>query len=163
MPSDYPVQIEVRSNEGQIVRYRLAPELYARSSKVPRSPGERVVQRLDDRFAIFHVPASSTSMAERDVLPVYRAQPSGTFAIPTGRLWVRFAEGIDATQKRELVEKVGCSLEELPPWTASGAWVRASSGKVADALAAAAVLQGLPGVEHVEPQMLLPSVRKSLR
>jgi len=70
MRSDYPAQIEVRSNEGQIVRYRLAPELYARSSKVPRSPGERVVQRLDDRFAIFHVPASSTSMAERDVLPV---------------------------------------------------------------------------------------------
>ena len=163
MPSDYPVQIEVRSNKGQIVRYRLAPELYARCSKLPPSPGERVVQRLDERLAIIQVPASSSAMPKGSVLPVYRAQPSGTFAIPTGRLWVRFAEGIDATQKRELVEKVGCSLEELPPWTASGAWVRASSGKVADALAAAAVLQGLPGVEHVEPQMLLPSVRKSLR
>ena len=84
-------------------------------------------------------------------------------AVATGRLWVRFAEGIDATQKREKVEKVGCSLEELPPWTARGAWVRASSGKAVDALAAAAVLAGLPGVEHVEPQMLLSSLRKGLR
>lgn len=163
MRSDYPAQIEVRSNEGQVVRYHLAPEFYARSSKVRRSPRERVVQKLDDRFAIFHVPASSGPTAGGDILPVYRAQPSGTFAIPTGRLWVRFAEGIDAAQKREKVDKVGCSLEELPAWTASGAWVRASSGKVADALAAVAVLQKLPGVEHVEPQMLLPSVRKSLR
>ncbi|PYK66779.1 MAG: hypothetical protein DME50_04510 [Verrucomicrobia bacterium] len=163
MPSDYPAQIEVRSNEGQIVRYHLAPEFYARSSKVPPSPGERVVQRLDEGFAIFQVPASSSTVAEGSVLPVYRAQPSGMLAVATGRLWVRFAEGIDATQKREKVEKVGCSLEELPPWTARGAWVRASSGKAVDALAAAAVLAGLPGVEHVEPQMLLSSLRKGLR
>jgi len=163
MPSDYPSQIEVRSSEGRIVRYRLAPEFYARSSKVRLSPGERVVQKLDGAFTIFQVPASSSAIADRSILPVYRAQPSGMLAVATGRLWVRFAEGIDATQKREKVEKVGCSLEELPPWTASGAWVRASSGKVADALAASAVLQKLPGVEHVEPQMLLLSVRKSLR
>lgn len=163
MPSNYPAQIEVQSGEGQIVSYRLAPEFYARSSNVPRSPGERVVQRLDDRFAIFQVSAASRSIAEGDMLPVYRAQPSGMFAIPTGRLWVRFAEGIDAAKIREKVEKAGCSLEELPPWAANSAWVRASSGKVADALAAVPVLQKSPGVEYVEPQMLLPSARKSLR
>ena len=163
MPSDYPAQIEVRSSEGQIMRYRLAPEFYARCSKVPLSPGERVVQRLDDAFTIFRVPASSSAIPKGSVLPVYRAQPSGMLAVATGRLWVSFAEGIDATQKREKVEKVGCSLEELPPWAARGAWVRASSGKVADALAAAAVLERLPGVEHVEPQMLLPSLRKGRR
>lgn len=163
MSSNYPAKIEVRSNEGQIVRYSLAPKFYARSSEMSRSPGERFVQRLDDRFAIFQVPASSKSTGEGDVLPVYRAQPSGMLAAATGRLWVSFAEGIGATQKRQIVEKAGCSLDELPSWTTSGAWVRASSGKVADALAAAAVLQKLPGVEHVEPQMLIPAVRKSLR
>jgi hypothetical protein len=162
MRSDYPAQIEARSNDGHIVVYHLAPELYARCSKVPLSPGERVVQMLDDRFAIFHVPAFSSAIPKEDVLPVYRAQPSGMLAVATGRLWVRFAEGIDATQMREKVEKVGCSLEELPPWTARGAWVRASSGKVADALAAAALLERLPGVEHVEPQILLSCVRKAL-
>jgi hypothetical protein len=163
MSSNYPAQIEVRSNEGQVVRYQLAREFYARSSNVPHSPGERIVQRLDDRFAIFQGQPSSGSIGEGDVLPVYRAQPSGMFAIPTGRLWVRFAEGIDATQMRERVEKAGCTLEELPPWAANSAWVRAGSGKVADALAAVPVLQKSPGVEYVEPQMLLPSARKSLR
>jgi hypothetical protein len=163
MRSNYPAQIEVRSNEGQIVCYQLAPEFYARSSNVPRVPGERIVQRLDDRFAIFQAQPSSGSRTEGDVLPVYRAQPSGMFAIPTGRLWVRFAEGVDATQMRERVEKAGCTVEELPPWAANSAWVRASSGKVADALAAVPVLQKSTGVEYVEPQMLLPSARKSLR
>ena len=36
MRSDYPAEIEVESNEGQNVRYRLAPEFFARSSKGPR-------------------------------------------------------------------------------------------------------------------------------
>src|SRR5215469_1779673 len=152
MRSNYPPQIEVQSGEGQIVRYQLVPEFYARSSNGPHSPGERIVQRLDDRFAIFQGQPSSGSLGEGEILPVYRAQPSGMFAIPTGRLWVRFAQSIDATQMRERVEKAGCTLEELPPWAANSAWVRASSGEVEDALAAVPVLQKSPGVEYVEPE-----------
>jgi hypothetical protein len=125
MPSDYPVEIEVRSSEGQAVLYHLAPEFYARRSAAPLSPGDRLVQRLDEDFAVFQGPASSSAMAKGNVSPVYRAQPSGMFAIPTGRLWVRFAEGIDATQKREMVEKAGFRFEESPPWAAHAAWVRA--------------------------------------
>ena len=160
MPSDYPVEIEVRSSEGQAVLYHLAPEFYARRSAAPLSRGDRLVQKLDEDFAVFQGPASSSSMAKGNVSPVYRAQPSGMFAIPTGRLWVRFAEGIDATQKREMVEKAGFHLEESPPWATHAAWVRARSGKAADALAATQLLAALPDVEHVEPQMLLPSARK---
>jgi hypothetical protein len=163
MPSDYPAELEVRSSEGQATRYHLAPEFYASPSSSPLSPDDRLVQKLDEDFAVFEGAAPSSAMAEGSVSPVYRAQPSGMFAVPTGRLWVRFADGIDAEQKREAMAKAGFDVDEAPPWAKHAAWLRASSGKIADALAAASRLKTLPDVELVEPQMLTVVARKTER
>jgi hypothetical protein len=163
MPSDYPAEVEVRSSEGQATRYHLAPEFYARASSTPLSPDDRLVQKLDEDFVVFEGPAPASALADGSISPVYRAQPSGMFAIPTGRLWVRFAEGIDAEEKRGAMAKAGFNVDEAPPWAKHAAWLRASSGKIAEALSAAHHLRTLDGVEHVEPQMLVASARKTQR
>lgn len=163
MPSYFPAEVEVRSSEGPAVRYHLAPEFYAIRSSTPLSSNDRIVQELEENLKVFQGSASPREMAEGNVWPVYRAQPSGMFAVPTGRLWVRFAEGINAAQKREAMAHAGFRLEESPAWAAHTAWLRATSGKIADALDATPRLAALPDVEHVEPQMLFPSARKNLR
>jgi hypothetical protein len=109
---------------------------------------------------VFEGAAPAGAAAAGKVLPVYRAEPSGAFAIPTGRVWIRFADGVEATQQREELAKVGFSIEEAPAWAPQGAWVRASSGKIADTLAAAARLNRLPKVKQVEPQILTAIARK---
>lgn len=160
MSSNYPAELEVRSTEGAVARYQLAPEFYASSSGESLSTADRPVARLDENIAVFEGSAPKGDAAAGKVLPVYRAQPSGAFAIPTGRVWVRFAEGVEATRQREALAKAGFSIEESPGWAPQAAWVRASSGKIADALAAAARLSALPKVEQVEPQILTAIARK---
>jgi len=120
----------------------------------------KLVQKLDDNFAVFQGPPSPSDLAEGIALPVYRAEPSGSFAIPTGRVWVRFKKGIDAAAKDVAIARAGFHLEESPRWAKHAAWLRAGSGKIADALSAAHSLVALGDVEHVEPQMLMAVARK---
>ena len=118
------------------------------------------MQKLDDNFSVFQGPSSPSDLAEGKTLPVYRAEPSGAFAIPTGRVWVRFKQGIDAAAKQVAIARAGFHLEESPAWAKHAAWLRAGSGKIADALSAARRLVTLGDVEHVEPQMLTGVARK---
>ncbi len=163
MSSNYPAELEVRSKEGAVARYQLAPEFYASSAGEPLSANDRLVARVDENIAVYEGSAPEGEAAAGKVFPVYRAQPSGAFAIPTGRAWVRFADGVEATRHREAMAKLGFSIEESPAWAPQAAWVRASSGKIADALAAASRLKALPEVEQVEPQMLTALARKQPR
>lgn len=160
MSSNYPAELELRSSEGAIARYKLAPEFYASSTGEPLSATDRLAARLDENLAVFEGAARRADAAVDNVLPVYRAQPSGAFAIPTGRVWVRFAEGVEAARRHQAIKKLGFSIEESPAWAPQAAWVRASSGKIADALAAASRLKALPDVAQVEPQMLTAVARK---
>jgi hypothetical protein len=160
MSYDYPTELEVPSSDGPSAHYRLAPDFHARHSSGPQSSVAKFVQKLDEHFAVFQGPPPSSEAAAGTVLPVYRAEPSGAFAIPTGRVWVRFKEGIDAAAKHAAMAKAGFHLEESPAWAKHAAWLRAGSGKVADALNAAHRLVALGDVEHVEPQMLTAVARK---
>lgn len=160
MSSNYPARLEVRSNEGAVARYDLAPEFYA-SSAGPLSADDPLVARLDENMAVFEGAAPIGDAEADKIFPVYRAQPSGAFAVPTGRVWVRFAEGVKAEGQQEAMEKLGFSLEESPGWAPQAAWVRASSGEMAEALAASSRLKTLPEVELVEPQILTAAARKT--
>jgi hypothetical protein len=161
MSSNFPAQLEVRSTEGAVARYELASEFYAGSAGKPLSAADRLVARLDDNIAVFEGAAPTGDATGDKIFPVYRAQPSGAFAVPTGRIWVRFAEGVKAEGQQEAMEKLGFSIAESPAWAPQAAWVRASSGKIADALAAASRLKTLPDVELVEPQILTAAARKT--
>ena len=67
--------------------------------------------------------------------PVYRAAPSGALAVPTGRVFVRFAAGTAAREQTHALAAAGYAIDDLPGWAPHVAWVRAASGSVAEALA----------------------------
>lgn len=160
MSIEHPAELEVPSSDGRSAHYRLASDFHARISSAAQAVNATLVQKLDDNFAVFQGPPPPSDLAAGTALPVYRTEPSGAFAIPTGRVWVRFKEGIDAAAKHVAIARAGFHLEESPAWAKHAAWLRAGSGKIADALSAAHRLGALGDVEHVEPQMLTAVARK---
>jgi len=114
MSSSYPADLELRSNDGAIARYQLAPEFYASSAGKPLSATDRLVARLDENIAVFEGLAPKDDAAVDKVFPVYRAQPSGAFAVPTGCAWVRFADGVEATRQEEALAKLDFRIEQSP-------------------------------------------------
>lgn len=86
--------------------------------------------------------------------PVYRRDPGGGLAVPTGRALVRFSEGVAADDQRDELAKAGYAVEEILRYAPHAAWVRASSGEIADALRDLSRLEELAQVENVEPQLL---------
>jgi hypothetical protein len=92
--------------------------------------------------------------------PVYRLHPNGPLAVPTGNVFLRFRENVEAATRREEIERAGYEVVEIPPYSPSSAWVRSASGDVARSLSDLDALEKLADVENVEPQML---VERSLR
>jgi hypothetical protein len=81
-------------------------------------------------------------------------------AVPTGQIFLRFKEGVDASTRREEIERAGYEIVQIPPYAPSSAWVRSASGDLAKSLADIEALERLADVENVEPQML---VERTLR
>ncbi len=92
--------------------------------------------------------------------PVYRAGGTGAPATPTGRVFVRFAEGIDAHAHAGALETAGFRLEAVPGYAPHAAWVRPLSGQLADALTGLARLREVPGVQDAEPQFETEAARR---
>jgi hypothetical protein len=91
--------------------------------------------------------------------PVYRTAGGG-LAIPTGRALVRFADSDRAEHHRDEIAAAGFDLEQPLSYAPQAAWVRASSGEITDTLSGLSQLEQLPGVEHVEPQLLTQAARR---
>jgi hypothetical protein len=70
---------------------------------------------------------------------------------------VRFAEGDSPEHHREGIVEAGYEIDQVLAYAPHAAWVRARSGRIPDALARLPSLEALPGVEHVEPQMVSPA------
>ncbi|HEX8282899.1 MAG TPA: hypothetical protein VF588_06070 [Pyrinomonadaceae bacterium] len=104
--------------------------------------------------------AGRTESREATLTPVYKLQPDGPLAVPTGKIFLRFKEGVEAASRREEIERAGYEIVQTPPYSPSSAWVRSASGDVARSLADIDSLEKLEDVVNVEPQML---VERSLR
>lgn len=92
--------------------------------------------------------------------PVYSLEPSGSPAVPTGLVFIRFAEGGRAEEHREALELAGYTVVEGPPYAPHAVWVRASQGGIADSLARLPQLEAIPEIVSAEPQMLSESVAR---
>ncbi len=92
--------------------------------------------------------------------PVYRRVPGGGVVVPTGRALVRFSEGVVADHQRDELARAGYLVEEILRYAPHAAWVRASSGEIADALRGLSRLQGLARVQNVEPQVISEAARR---
>ncbi|MCT0208673.1 hypothetical protein [Synechococcus sp. CS-1332] len=88
------------------------------------------------------------------ISPVYAQAGSDELAVPTGVLFLRVRQGERAKDHRAALEQAGCRIASLPDHAPEAAWLRASSGRIADALGCLDRLRDLPGVESIEPQLL---------
>lgn len=164
--SQFPQELRVqtaqaanRADRTELVYVRSA-DYYAMHYAQPDSaPPEAIVTLEDGMVAILAGDAPTESPPTGVITPVYHLQPSGMLAVPTGRIWLRFAEGEPIAAHRAAIEAAGYTIETLP-YAPHAAWVQARSGNIADALNQMAQLEALPKVEHVEPQLLM---QRSLR
>lgn len=114
-----------------------------------------------DGFSVESLTAvAQMGLDERLVGPVYRQARSGGLAVPTGRVFVRFAETDAAARHEQALAEAGYEVEGVPSYAPHAAWLRATGGTVGDALGRLEDLQRLPAVEHAEPQLLTVAARR---
>lgn len=93
--------------------------------------------------------------------PVYFLHSGGTLAVPTGRVFIRFQEGVRAEEHRQEIEQAGYDIAQSPVYAPHAAWLRARSGEIADALTGIPTLEKIANVENIEPQMLMQRATRS--
>jgi hypothetical protein len=125
----------------------------ASDAAVASFPGERIAVEPVTAAAARREPERSS------LGPVYR-RTGGGLAVPTGRAFVRFAEGEEAAGHRDELAAAGYELEEVPAYAPHAAWVRPAGGGVVEGLRNLDRLEGLGGVEAVEPELLSEVARK---
>lgn len=91
-----------------------------------------------------------------EVGPVYTLQPGGTPAVPTGRVFIRFKEGVLAEERLREIEQAGYEIAQLIEYAPHAAWLRPRSGEIVDALTGIQALEKITDVDNVEPQILMP-------
>lgn len=156
----YPQQIRANMSPSAPLYVRKS-DYYALHHRSPDTPTPGAVLLLEDgAIAVFRGESDEARItAETGTLsPVYGLQPSGLPAVPTGQIFVRFAEGVKAESRRQEINRAGYELVESVPYAPHAAWLRSRSGDIAAALAGIPRLEQLPDVENVEPQMLMESV-----
>jgi hypothetical protein len=136
-------------------------DLYAIRRKGRLSSG--AVARIDidaEHHYAIHAGTPTEAHTDDDVIPVYSAGADGPLAVPTGRVFVRFADGIKAADRSASLQKLGLAIEKTLSYAPSAAWVTTVAGDATATLDHLAALEKLPDVTHVEPQMVMQRSEK---
>lgn len=159
----YPTELRGGTAE-QGQTYKRLPGYYAIHDAREAAGGPEPVQTFaEENIAVFKEEAGESAdarAASKNLGPVYTLHSGGSMAVPTGQVFIRFAEGIKVDDRREEIEKAGYKIAQKLDYAANAAWLRASSGNIADALNGIDELQKLKDLENVEPQMLMPAARR---
>lgn len=149
--SEYPQQIRIGKDAP--VLYSRQPGYYAVHYKQPSAIASTAALVLNEgEIAVF---AGEPKSAITDTLsPVYKLQ-GGSLAVPTGLVFIRFAENVDVESQQTAINQAGYEVAQILAYAPYAAWLRAKSGKMSDAFKGIARLEALPNVENVEPQMLM--------
>ena len=161
--SEYPRQVRA-STERPASLFVRKSGYYAVHGRQPDTPAPGAALLLDEgAIAVFQGEPDETQAASMvgTLGPVYALQPDGPPAVPTGLVFVRFAEGVAAESRRKDINRVGYEVAESVSYAPHAAWLHARSGRIADALAGISALEEMPDVENVEPQMLMASARRA--
>jgi hypothetical protein len=127
---------------------------FAVHDRAPGTPAPDAVLVLDDgAIAVFRGEPDATVRRTGRIGPVYRSR-QGRMAVPTGRILVRFRDGVPAESRRSELQAAGYEIEETLAYSAEAAWVRPKEDLGADPLSHADALRKLADVENVEPEML---------
>jgi hypothetical protein len=150
-PSESPAEVRATSGPTYVRR----PDLHALHDLPPGSPLDDAITVLNDgAIAVFPTGYGRRATGSPQS-PVYALEPGGALAVPTGQLFVRFAEGVSAASRAEALREAGYQLVDSPRYAPHTAWVRSLAGDIGAALSGVNRLATLPDVEHVEPQMLM--------
>ena len=139
----------------------LVPALYARHEARAGAKdskdvaGRDAILTLDEgAIAVFRVTGTDRPpVAETTIGPVYELQPGASLAVPTGRVFIRFADSVKAETRRDELREAGYGIDRLLSYAPNAAWLTAHSGRIGDALRGIDRLVALNGVEHVEPEV----------
>jgi hypothetical protein len=112
----------------------------------------------------FQQSSAASSRRYRQLSPdapeVYSLEGDIAPATATGRILVRFREGVEFGQQGDAIAAAGFRALEPLSYAPHAGWVVATSGRTADSLSHFGRLAQIPGVENVEPQMIRPAARK---
>jgi hypothetical protein len=158
-----PDVVVIEGDDGSVT-LRKRSDSYAIRGPVPDELRAGVLETLPgDDITIIRGTPRADSVAQGQLLPVYRGDSGEDLAVVTGRIFLRLDEGREAAGATERVASMGLRVAEILPYAPNAAWLEPASGKVADGLARLDELRALPGVAHVEPQILRPRAWKSGR
>ena len=115
----------------------------------------------DGAIAVFKGEPPRNREVQSSIGPVYELGPGGSLAVPTGLVFVRLRDGIDAASRQREIEQAGFELKNVVPYAPNAAWLKARSGSIADSLTGISKLTALEDVESVEPQMLMKGSARS--
>jgi hypothetical protein len=161
----YPTELRVGAGEKAQV-YKRLPGHYAVHGARKAAGGPEPLQTFaDGDVALFEgepdaASGSAAAAGAEKLSPVYTLHPGGSMAVPTGQVFIRFADSVKTEDRREEIETAGYEVEQKLDYAPNAAWLRASSGNIADALNRIDELQKLKDVENVEPQMLMHAPRR---
>lgn len=156
--ASFPQQLRVSSRPGAQT-YSLMPDYYAIHGQQPGQSAPDAAYLLNDAtIAVFK--GSPDAAAPNKLSPVYTLVAGGSPAVPTGLVFIRFAEVVPVVERQEEIKKAGYEVTESLAYAPNAAWLRARSGNIAAALAGLEALEKLPDVESVEPQLLMESARR---
>ncbi|MBN3870223.1 MAG: hypothetical protein V7L00_06060 [Nostoc sp.] len=155
--SEYPEQIRNCTS----VSYTRKPGYYAVHYNQPNTMPPGAILQLNDgamsttgyAYAVF--PGEPNQSEQRTVTPIYTLEPNGSVAVPTGLVFIRFAEGVDVESQREVINRAGYEIVQSIDYAPHAAWLRAQSGNIVDAIAGIRQLEAIAKVENIEPQMLM--------
>lgn len=140
------------------LRYAKQPLLYAVHGPLPAYLNAAVELVLEDNSVTIcrgTPPQSADLPPSLTITPVYRLDPHGPLAVPTGQIFIRSKPGTSIEEHRSHYAALGYTIVEIPSYAPHTAWIQATTGDAATSLQNFERLKTLPDVENVEPQLLM--------
>lgn len=158
----FPDEIRVSTERTDLVYFRLSGLFAIHGTAPPKLTALTELNLPAEKITVCRGGLAELSeLVQGEVLsPVYSLQLGGPPAIPSGLVYVRFAEGVSAEERQPQMNGAGYSIETVPIYAPHTAWVRATSREIADSLSGIEGLEQLADLENVEPQMLTESSRR---
>ncbi len=151
--SKFPTRLDFSGKRSGSV-FTIKPGYYAEHHPQAGDTARNAEAFFDqDDIAVFRGEPPQNSFAS----PVYELQPGGSPAVPSGRIFIRFRDGVKASSRKADIEASGYRFLEEAPYAPNAAWLTSESDSIADALVGISKLEALQDVENVEPQMLMKS------
>jgi hypothetical protein len=157
--SEFPSIVKASSSRPE-PEYRRVDTHFAAHQVQSASAPAPLIDFGTEKIAVYPIHLFSEVAPRATALsPVYALKKGGTLAVPTGRVFVRFANRLKLADQVERLREVGYEIEQVVPYAPSSGWVHSTS--IESSLTALPKLAAISGAENVEPQMLMKATRKA--